>query len=139
MEIKFRGISQATGKFVYGWFKMCGDEYCIHNKTESHYIIKETLGQFTGKTDMTRTDLFPNGQNIYDGDVGEGTLDYGIGISSKPGKKCRFLIKKRLGGWGFEFVLEQITKIKGNYRGLPHFNQLIIIGNKWQNPKLLND
>ncbi len=29
-EIKFRGISQAEDKFIYGWFQMCGDEYCIY-------------------------------------------------------------------------------------------------------------
>ncbi|MBL4795923.1 MAG: hypothetical protein JKY50_00765 [Oleispira sp.] len=68
MDIKFRGISVASGKIIYGYyvFSEFGADGPSHVLIGfdgfGHRVIKkETLGQFTGLTD-------PSGVEVYAGD-----------------------------------------------------------------------
>jgi len=66
-EIKFRGKRIDNGEWVYGYLLSdCAIGQWARCKYE---VIPETVGQFTGLKDNKRTKEFPNGQDIYEGDV----------------------------------------------------------------------
>jgi len=77
-EIEFRGKSLDNGEWVYGLFCRTGsDGTRWHNvisaitETEVVYtaVIPDTVGQFTGLRDNKRTEEYPDGQKIYEGDL----------------------------------------------------------------------
>ena len=86
--------------------------------------------QFTGLLDK-------NGKEIFEGDIVKGTMKAGAGYQRKAGKECLYEIKKTCGGWGYSSWLKQITELKGDYRGYPHFDECEIIGNIYETPELL--
>ena len=127
-EYLFRGKSVGTGKWIEGFY--CG-ENCEHpfsrNMVEKPYIIRkgtgfwfevipETVGQFTGLTDK-------NGKKIFEGDV--------------------IRAYSEIGGYDFTAEVEWGNFIKGWYCGKhrPMYdgfnNEYEVIGNKWDNPELL--
>ncbi len=94
-EIKFRGKRKDNGEWVYGGFhkhlaitpspfgasKPREDDYIyliiksgfsdwnLPKPIEIHEVIHETVGEFTGMRDSERTEKYPEGQEIYEGDI----------------------------------------------------------------------
>lgn len=83
-EIKFRGKRVDNGEWVYGAY--FGDDkrrYIItqindaqhavygyrSNDVELYVVDPATVGQYTGLKDSKRTEKYPEGQEIYEGDI----------------------------------------------------------------------
>ncbi len=77
-EIKFRGMTIA-GEWVYGLLSISQGKgsqpekgYYISNSDGSPWAFSvrpETVGQYTGLKDSTRTKEFPEGKEIYEGAI----------------------------------------------------------------------
>lgn len=79
-QIKFRGISERTGKFVYGiYFNADSGHTIIENggsdASDFHFVKEETIGQFTGKMDSKRIRIF-EGDKVTDGVASLYQVDY---------------------------------------------------------------
>lgn len=68
-EILFRGKTQQHSRWIYGDLNhyMCDDGMFIaENGHSMHRVFKETVGQYTGLTDINGTKIFENGYMIID-------------------------------------------------------------------------
>lgn len=63
-QIKFRGKNKATNKWVYGWFRYCGEIPAIisYKKGIPFEAIPDTIQMYTGYNDK-------NNHPIYEGDL----------------------------------------------------------------------
>ncbi|WP_024833816.1 YopX family protein [Ruminiclostridium josui] len=72
-EIKARGKRTDNGEWVYGCYlkRWIGAKYkhYIHDGLLEFEVIPETVGEFTGLHDKKRTEQYPEGQEIYEGDI----------------------------------------------------------------------
>ncbi len=79
-EIKFRGRADSgpnKGKWYYGfyWTNGKGNHFIRVTKDENGFCIYDievdpkTVGQYTGLHDRKQTEQYPDGQEIYDGDI----------------------------------------------------------------------
>lgn len=84
---KYRGLRVDNKEWVKGWlfkYKYCDKTYIVLNEYSAdelqheprffskfawHEVIPETVGQDTGLKDKKRTEEFPDGQPIYQGDI----------------------------------------------------------------------
>ena len=132
MEIEFRGKGFYNEKWHYGSYLYLilpdGDEelrpvhYIVDTEDENYAVDPETVGQYTGKNDM-------KGKKMYEGD-----------FFIEPPFKEKYEI---VYDWS-EFCWLKISLKKyenGRYKTpLKNFNrQPLIIGNKWDNPELLEE
>ena len=84
-EIKFRGKRVDNGEWVYGdiihsawktFIKDCNDKYTNPRRLAENTadfrcieVAPSTVGQYTGLKDSKRTEEYPEGQEIYEGDI----------------------------------------------------------------------
>ena len=136
-EILFRGKSIETvddGEWVYGYYNVHRGgfddehhEYIQEKCGINHMVDSDTVGQFTGLLDK-------NGNKIFEGDILEteyskvicefGTGDFSIGCHCYQ-------------GWCFT-DLEQDDSARLNFNDSRYVQEYDVIGNKWDNPELLN-
>ena len=119
-EIKFRAKSIENDNWVYGYYVGEVDMFppsIITEDGKSIPVIKETIGQYTGFDDK-------NGQEIYEDDI----IRYSYSALHKYG--CNIITEVRyLENTGFyPFVMQY---------GRVDIEKLEIIGNKYDNPELL--
>lgn len=130
-EIKFRGKSKLTGKWVYGnydfyiFIKTNLLENIIENKNELPIPIDiKTLGEYTGLKDQ-------NGKEIYEGDV--------VAMQFQRACKRKKAVIKYIDKYA-GFVLTETLKEKENTSlGDYQMENVEVIGNIYDNPELLEE
>lgn len=146
-EIKFRGKSKKTRKWLYGYLgeskfsildyvytdKVIFDNVLSFNTDDSAYVVKdlsveeETIGQFTGLCDK-------NGNDIYEGDVVKAPLLDPIFFDIIKDKFCNAEIRFNKGS----FVVSYYGSEYNIY--LSDLNDKIrVIGNKYDNQELIEE
>ena len=124
-EIKFRTpIFYADGKFArFHYWGFIKDGFISPINLNNKVKDKDNY-QFTGLTDKKRTKEFPNGQEIYEGDILSGKNE---GVPA--------LVVWNISGAGFELKWGD----KEESYGYTHrtYNALEVIGNIHENPELL--
>lgn len=124
-EILFRGKILGLTDWSYGYYAKSGENHFILLDTdnEDNYSIvdPETVGQYTGFTDK-------NGKKIFEGDIVR--FDYVNDDGNDAAED--FLISYKKGA----FIARQLGNIKCPSNIL-HIKQRYVIGNRWDNPELL--
>ncbi|AYB47968.1 hypothetical protein D5F53_29315 [Paenibacillus lautus] len=129
-EIKFRGKRIDNGEWVYGSYTHCrdvdGNPSIIPFRANYHVPVdRETVGQYTGLSDR-------NGKEIYEGDIREG--DHAIYLIEWNAEKAQYQAKaiqtKTVLIKHCSFPLWQYVEDDGKCR-------FVVIGNRWDNPDLL--
>lgn len=114
--IKFRAQDIASNKWLYGDLRHHKDDVCIFEQggTKGEQVKRDTIGQFVGLKDK-------NGTEIYEGDIFR-LNDHHI----------RYVVEYEEG----VFHGKQIGS--SSYVGLPYWlKDVVIVGNKYDNPELL--
>lgn len=132
-EILFRGKRVDNGEWIYGdlvhwWGKHnTKPDIQIYNNVQRFNVIPETVGQYTGLRDCKRTEEYPEGQKIFEGDILE-FFDRLVVV----------FWHTHLGCWDSNFL--KFTN-KGNGRDdmspLNWDNKSKVIGNIHDNPELI--
>ncbi|RIV26720.1 hypothetical protein D2Q93_04165 [Alicyclobacillaceae bacterium I2511] len=98
-EIEFRGKT-ITGIWVYGGISIQSHGTFINDENlpyDDYLVIPETIGQFTGLRDSKRTEEYPEGQRIYEGDALKVTNPMGDEDSM-----CIVIYDEKAGGYPYE-------------------------------------
>lgn len=127
-EIKFRGKSLKTGRWVYGSLISCDKYTDIWTANEDGNVARdevdpETVGQFTGLYDK-------DGEEIYEGDI----VQFGQTILN--------VVEFRHGAFGYEYCVDfhsycGNTNFCFNPRNTDHRHK--VVGNIHDNPELINN
>ncbi len=146
--IKFRGKRIDTGEWVYGYYvvdplqrhRIYFKPFDESTNNTYHFVIPETVGQFTGLLDK-------NGKEIYEGDI--------ISIDKKASlhQNCPITVigSVHFRGGKYEVITRNVINRmflnKGSIHfgvsimewiSLPEFIRAEVIGNIHDNPELLN-
>ncbi len=156
----YRAIPIDGKDFVYGWYFERGkDAYIINNEgflylhiaqpplpkgpmllclTEEHFIevIPETVGQATGLKDKKRTEEFPEGQEIYEGDILIDNNEWGEEHQPTFRQEGDIVEVVWLDSEA-EYMFENITNPKDGHMIMSANRELEIIGTIHTHPELL--
>lgn len=121
-EIKFRGKSKKTGKWIYGYYLknrgidfIAPDEFANGKTWEDYEVDLDTVGQFTGLCGK-------NGKEIYEGDIlrfYDEDIPYHVVVVWRDN--------------GFRFVYAHRQRVVTSWP----IDDMQIIGNIHDNPELL--
>ena len=142
-EIKFRGKRKDNGEWAYGGLLafenmsliVSGSVLISHDSTKPYsYLasdfwdevipetVPETVGQYTGLKDCKRTEEYPEGQEIYEGDIVEGY------------KPCRNSF--RSGTITYRPMMFEIVCCGGREK-IKRLHSMTVVGNIHSNPELM--
>lgn len=131
-EILFRAKREDNGEWVYGYYvhlpDAAGSVHIMHVRAQNpdennnvHYVIPETVGEFTG---MTNED----GTRIFEGDIVE-NIETGMrALVQYFPEHAAFML------WCRSETVNQIE-----YAGEISFFEIQVIGNIHDNPELIGD
>ena len=147
-EILFRGKRKDNGKWVYGFYALFasnkGLKHGIYTGAENGCVIPyevdpETVGQFTGLCDK-------NGKKIFEGDIVKATYTEKRqyqGISYQDEHSCveEVIYNEKSACFMLKIMCEDIPLYRPlhNFGSLANIKELEVIGNKWDNPELLEE
>ena len=147
-EILFRGKRPCNGNWIEGYFAPFasnkGLKHSIYTGIDKGCIIPievipETVGQFTGSLD-------DNGNKIFEGDIVKVTYTEKRqyqGISYQDEHSCVEEVVYNEGSACFmlKIMWEVIPLYRPlhNFGSLANIKELEVIGNKWDNPELLEE
>ena len=148
-EILFRGKRTDNGEWIYGNLAIRDDvkrwEYFIGQNSLGYDVIPETVGQYTGLTDM-------NGKKIFEGDIFKFDDEIWLSSLTSCGIEYDSWKTENYGVVGFDedYAKYDFVKYKYNENSVEadlHENNTIefadfvkdleIIGNVYDNPELL--
>jgi len=126
-EIKFRAWIPQHRKMIQvgnlvipkGLNELGDQELCVAEKYSTikpHHYIQPVLMQYTGLKDCKRTEEYPEGQEIYEGDI----------VQSNGYINREVVWADEIGGFSLEHTAEFYRSVR-----------MEVIGNKWENPELL--
>lgn len=128
--IKFRVWNKIEEKMVY-YDKDCSSPdmtlngVLLAHQDQSNVSYIYELMQFTGLKDKKRTEEYPEGQEIYEGDI--------LQLIYETLELCGVVQQTESGEW-------ELYKDEGNHVGVHHnIDRVEIIGNKWEHPELLEE
>lgn len=142
-EILFRG-KREDGKWAHGFYYAYirddngQKEHCILQDISSltqdfkiNYVDPATVGQYTGVKDSKRTEEYPEGQEIYEGDILHHKWDSGNDIWEETISEVKFSKGA--------FVVDDKKRSDWllSLHALPKWAELKVIGNIHDNPELL--
>ena len=121
-EIKFKGINVDTGKMVYGYLLQHRMLPVIFDENkEENKVYARTVGQYTGLKDK-------NGKEIYEGDI--------FRDINEPDTEGRIVFyNDELAA----FMWHPINENEGMSTLMPDSEEIVIIGNTYENPELLKN
>ena len=129
-EILFRGKRIDNSGWVYGLVTAIGEKYStihvVYPKYEMDYrVYTKTVGQYTELKDK-------NGEKIFEGDFVTFHTEYEMPDDDVWYEKEPYLVK-----WDNEIAGFEPFYLNGRWRC--NIVNLKIIGNKWDNPELLEE
>lgn len=154
-EILFRGKRKDNGEWVYGDLIKnliydgrekeirIGDIYFEHNGdihgTAVRKVIPDTVGQFTGLTDK-------NGKKIFEGDIVKVTYTeqrqyQGVYYQDEHSCVEEVIYSEKCACFMLKIMCEDTPLYRHlhNFGSQVNIKELEVIGNKWDNPELLEE
>ena len=120
-KIKSRGMSEDSGKWLYGCLSIIGRYATIMDEGVGEIVDAKTVGQYTGLKDR-------DGREIYEDDI----LDFEL-LRGKRSRGCVEYSNK-----GARYVVRyQRGKYEKSLWHVCTFGNPVVIGNTYENPDLL--